>query len=109
MTCALLYHINIYIIIVSNTLLRKNSIPYRMKYIVCALALIVMAGSSCKSKSEDTKPVPEIAKEPPVPQQPSPGNNSTNPSDDEHGSGKCDHEGKCHHKHKRLPPGHEKK
>jgi hypothetical protein len=80
-----------------------------MKYIVYALALIVMTGSSCKSKSEDTKPVPEIAKEPPVSQQPAPENHPTKQSDEHHESGDCDHEGKCHHKHKRLPPGHEKK
>jgi hypothetical protein len=107
----LLYYLKNNIIIVSNTLTGENSIPYRMKYIVCALALILMAGSSCKSKSE-----PEIAKEPdivnesPAPQQPAPENLPPKPSDSHHHTcGKCDDEQKCHHKHKKIPPGHAKK
>ncbi|MCS3796282.1 hypothetical protein [Niastella sp. OAS944] len=98
-----------------------------MKYIICALAITILAGSSCKSKSEP--PIanePEIVKENPVPQNPAPDNNPTKPADhDHHTCDKCDHEDKCHHHghhedechhhdhhhchHKKLPPGHEKK
>lgn len=113
MTCALLHCINIYIIIVSNTLPSENSIPYRMKYIICALAITILAGSSCKSNSTpEIAKEPEIVKENPVPQKPAPDNSSTKPSDDDHHTcEKCDHDDKCHHHghKKRLPPGHEKK
>jgi hypothetical protein len=92
-----------------------------MKYIIYALAMIILAGSSCKDKSDP--PIanePGIIKENPVPQNPTPENQPTKPSDDHHhhGSGKCDecekcdHRHKCHHHHghhKKLPPGHEKK
>ena len=100
-----MYYLENNIIIVSNTLLRENSIPYRMKYIICALAITILASSSCKSK-EESNPVPDIGKESPLPQQPAPSKPSTG---DHHECEHCDDEGKCHHKHKRLPPGHEKK
>ena len=60
-----------------------------MKYIVCALAMTILAGSSCKDKPE-TK-IPEIIKEQPVPEghHPAPG--------------KGKHHGKW------IPPGHAKK
>jgi hypothetical protein len=81
-----------------------------MKYLVCALALIVMSGSSCKSKSAETNPVPEIGKESPLPPKPAPENHPTEPSDGHHhGSGQCGEGEKCHHKHKKIPPGHAKK
>ena len=87
MTCTLLHDINIYIIIVSNTLLRINSIPRKMKYIVYVLAMVAMASGSCKSKSE-----PVIAKEPEIIKEV-----------------EKEKEGPNHHHHKRMPPGHEKK
>jgi hypothetical protein len=97
-----LYYQQNNIIIVFYTLECENSIPYRMKYIVCALAMVVLAGSSCKSKSEpETKPVPEVVKENPVP-----GAHPNEPSENHH------HEEGKGHKHgkgKWIPPGHAKK
>jgi hypothetical protein len=83
-----------------------------MKYIVCALAITILVGSSCKSNSTpEIAKEPEIIKENPVPQKPAPDNNSTKPSDDDHHTCEKCHDDKCHHhgRHKRMPPGHEKK
>lgn len=93
MTCTLLHYINIYIIIVSNTLLRINSISWKMKYIVYVLAIVAMASGSCKSKSE-----PVIAKEPEIIKEVEKEKEVIR-----------ENEGGNHHHHKRMPPGHEKK
>jgi hypothetical protein len=91
-----LYDQKKYIIIVFNTVLTENPIPFNMKLLINALAVIILTGSSCKSKTETKS-------EPPVIEKPAPGNPSTLPSGNHHQeSGK-------RHKHKRIPPGHAKK
>jgi hypothetical protein len=104
-TRQVLHDQKINIIIVSNTQLLENPIPYKMKYIVCALAVIILAGSSCKDKSPEIKSGPEVVKENPLPEKPS----DSHPT--EPGKHHCPESDKCHkcrHK-KKLPPGHAKK
>ncbi|OQP53680.1 hypothetical protein A4R26_06850 [Niastella populi] len=90
-----LYDQKKYIIIVSNTEQPVDPIPFNMKLLIYAMALMALTGSSCKSKTE-TKTAP------PVIEKPAPQNPSTLPSGNHQEPRKA-------HRHKKIPPGHAKK